>query len=100
MHGTAALKGKHWETVMGSTLRSSSVLGGNRMANHVVRMSLPQGLVVNSDVEFTITSDGKKLGEVHLSKGTIDWRPAGAKKAEHRLKWEKFADLMIANGHG
>ena len=70
------------------------------MANHIVKMSLPEGLVVNSDVEFTVSSDGKKLGEVHLSRGTIDWRPAGAKKAEYRLKWERFAEIMIANGRG
>jgi hypothetical protein len=64
---------------------------------HNVKMSLPQGLVINSDIEFSITSNGKKLGEVHLSKGTIDWRPAGAKKAEYKVGWEKFADMMVAN---
>jgi hypothetical protein len=61
-------------------------------------MSLPDGIIINTDVEFTITSDGRKLGEVHLSKGTIDWRPVGAKKVEYRLSWEKFAELM--SGHG
>jgi hypothetical protein len=61
-------------------------------------MSLPQGLVINSDVEFVVSSNGKKLGEVHLSKGTIDWRPAGAKKAEYKISWERFAELMTSEG--
>jgi hypothetical protein len=67
---------------------------GSQMAQHTVKMSLPDGIVINTDVEFTITSDGRKLGEVHLSKGTIDWRPVGAKKVEYSCNWEQFAVLM------
>jgi hypothetical protein len=66
------------------------------VAIHNVTMSLPQGLVTNSDVEFSITSDGKKLGEVHLSKGTIDWRPAGAKNGVQGQLGE-FAEMMTAS---
>jgi hypothetical protein len=67
------------------------------MARHSISMSLPTGLVINSDVEFVITSDDAKLGELHLSRGTIDWRPTHSKKTEHALTWEKFAALIETN---
>ncbi len=67
---------------------------GEQMPVHAVRMTLPSGIIVNSDVEFEITSNGAKLGELHLSKGSIDWRPSRSKKTEHRVTWEAFAELM------
>jgi hypothetical protein len=63
------------------------------MPVHEIRMSLPRASVVNSDVEVEVWSDNAKLGELHLSKGTIDWRPAHTAR-EIRLSWEKFARLM------
>ena len=63
------------------------------MPVHEIRMSLPRASVINSDVEIEVWSDGVKLGELHLSKGTIDWRPAHTAR-ETRLPWEKFARLM------
>ncbi|HET7309728.1 MAG TPA: hypothetical protein VFJ17_00220 [Mycobacteriales bacterium] len=56
-------------------------------------MSLPSASVINSDVEIEVWSDNAKLGELHLSKGTIDWRPAHTAR-EIKLSWEKFARLM------
>jgi hypothetical protein len=64
------------------------------MAVHKVTMNLPRNIVVNSDVELEIYSNGKKLGELHVSKGSIDWRPNRTKKTEYRLEWEDFALLM------
>jgi len=69
------------------------------MATHSISMKLPQGAVLNTDIEFEIRANGAKLGEVHLSKGTIDWRPYKSKGSEYRLSWEKFAELMVANGN-
>jgi hypothetical protein len=56
-------------------------------------MSLPRASVVNTDVEIEVFSDGEKLGELHLSRGTIDWRPAHSPR-EIKLEWERFARLM------
>ena len=63
------------------------------MPIHDIRMSLPRALIVNTDVEIEVYSDGEKLGELHLSKGTIDWRPAHSPR-EIKLPWERFARLM------
>lgn len=63
------------------------------MPVHEIRMSLPRASIVNTDVEIEVFSDNAKLGELHLSKGTIDWRPAHTAR-EIRLPWERFARLM------
>lgn len=68
------------------------------MPAHQIRMSLPQGLVINSDVEFIVMSGESKLGELHLSRGSIDWRPKRSKKVEYVMRWEKFAELMEEHG--
>jgi hypothetical protein len=68
------------------------------MARHEVTMSLPKGVVINADVVFVVASDGLKLGELRLSKGTVDWRPAHAKKIEYRVGWERFAEVMQEHG--
>lgn len=67
------------------------------MATHKITMSLPAGVVINSDIEFVVMSGTTKLGELHLSKGSIDWRPKNSKKTEYRLTWERFAKLMEAH---
>jgi len=63
------------------------------MPVHEIRMSLPRASVINTDVEIEVFSDETKLGELHLSKGTIDWRPAHSPR-EIRMSWERFARLM------
>jgi hypothetical protein len=68
------------------------------MPRHEVTMSLPKGVVINADVVFVIAGDGVKLGELRVSKGTIDWRPAHARKIEYRLGWERFAEIMHEHG--
>jgi hypothetical protein len=68
------------------------------MPIHKITMSLPAGLVVNSDVEFVVMSGSEKLGELHLSKGSLDWRPKNSKKTEYRLSWERFAQVMATEG--
>jgi len=66
------------------------------MPVHEIKMSVPAGLVLNSDVEFEVVSGGTKLGELHLSRGSVDWRPSRSKKTEYRVPWERFATLMEA----
>jgi hypothetical protein len=63
------------------------------MATHVIEVELPAKVVLHKDVRFTIRSDGAKLGELHISKGTIDWLPAN-KQSAISLSWEKFAELV------
>ena len=63
------------------------------MPVHEIRMSLPRASVINTDVEIEVFSDEVKLGELHLSKGSIDWRPAHSPR-EIKVPWERFARLM------
>ena len=51
---------------------------------------------MNSDYRFEVFSGSEKLGEVRISKGTIDWRPRNARHVM-RLTWERFDALMQAN---
>ena len=48
---------------------------------------------MHSDVSFIVFSDDERLGELSISKGTIDWKPARARKTIS-LSWEKFAQLI------
>ena len=45
------------------------------MATHEIEVELPAKVVLHKDVRFTIRSDGAKLGELHISKGSIDGFP-------------------------
>ncbi len=63
------------------------------MAQHRVEVHQPSRVVLNSDVSFDVWRDDEKLGELRVSKGSIDWR-GGNKKKVVRKTWEQFARLM------
>ena len=64
------------------------------MAVHDVEMSIPTTKVVlHADVVFEIRSDDEKLGELRVSKGSIDWYPTNA-KIPVKLTWEQFDRTM------
>jgi hypothetical protein len=61
---------------------------------HDVEMSIPTTKVVlHADVVFEVRSDGEKLGELRISKGTLDWAPSSA-KIPIRMTWEQFDRFM------
>jgi len=64
------------------------------MPVHQIEIQQPAKAVLHNDVTFIIKSDGKKLGELKISKGTLDWKPANAKKNVVRLKWEDVPKAM------
>ncbi|GAB3189116.1 hypothetical protein [Hydrogenophaga aquatica] len=68
------------------------------MPRHDVTVAIPQKLVLSKDVEFEVKSDGKLLGNLLISKGNIEWRPAKASVNKLRLSWERFAALMSEEG--
>ena len=75
------------------------------MASHRVRMSVPGFDIGGSNVEFVVESSRRtpageleKLGELHVSKGSLEWWPKGAKRYRREVKWEKFAEWIEANG--
>ena len=48
---------------------------------------------VNADARFLIYSDDEKLGELRVSKGTVDWWPARRRQAIS-MSWERFDRVM------
>ena len=63
------------------------------MAIHKVKMKQKAATVVNTDIEFSIYDGGKKLGELHISKGGIEWFPNNARYSRV-IGWKAFAEFM------
>jgi hypothetical protein len=63
------------------------------MARHDIEMEIPPKVVLNSDVRFVVRSDGVKLGELLVSKGSVAWVPGHSPQAIH-VRWEQFDALM------
>jgi hypothetical protein len=68
------------------------------MAAHSISMKQPEEVVLGKDVSFLIKRDGRKLGELHVSKGNLEWVPAGSKTKTYRLRWAQVATLFEDNG--
>jgi hypothetical protein len=66
---------------------------GDQMPRHKIEISQPPKSVLHSDIVFTIWSDATKLGELKISKGSADWRPANKRQAK-RVPWERLAQLL------
>ncbi len=64
------------------------------MAQHTVRVSLPERVVQRADVVFVVESDGDKFGELHVSQGGLSWWPRGAHVNRRDKRWEQFADWI------
>jgi hypothetical protein len=62
---------------------------------HDIWMTFPDKPLKNVDTTIAIWSDGDKLGELHISRGTVDWK-SKRKRSAKRLSWERFAELMDA----
>jgi hypothetical protein len=63
------------------------------MASHEIEVELPARQIVNTDLVVTVRSDGVQLGELRISRGTLDWRP-GKHQRVISLGWETFARLI------
>lgn len=65
---------------------------------HLVTFNINSKVALSKDVVFEISEDGKKLGELLISKGNIEWKPKNKAISRHRLGWKEFAKVMIAEG--
>ena len=54
------------------------------MPRHDIEIEIPPKVVVNSDVRFVVRSDGQKLGELLVSKGSVAWVPGHSPQADPR----------------
>ena len=71
------------------------------MPSHDVEMSIPTTKVVlHADVVFEIRSDDEKLGELRVSKGSIDWYPAKAKIPVKLARTGQVTDLWSGQDYG
>jgi hypothetical protein len=49
------------------------------------------------DIVFVArTTGGAKLGELHVSRGSLDWWPRGIHTKATTITWKKFATVMEA----
>ena len=65
---------------------------------HEVTLDISTKFVLHKDVKVDVKKGGKKLGTALISKGNIEWVPAGNSVNKKRLSWTKFADLMEEHG--
>lgn len=65
---------------------------------HQVSVNLSSSFVLNKDVTLEVKRHGRKLGTVLVSRGNIEWVPAGNSVNRKRLSWRRFAELMEENG--
>lgn len=67
------------------------------MPIHKVTMKQPREQILNKDVVFIVREGAKKLGELHVSKGSIEWKPSNG-RFKRRMRWSKFALFMENEG--
>jgi hypothetical protein len=59
---------------------------------HHIEISLPTKPLKNVDATISVWSGSKKLGELHISQGTLDWKRA--RKKAKSFSWERLAALL------
>jgi hypothetical protein len=68
------------------------------MPTHETRLEIRHGItVVNTDIEIEVRADGRRLGTLKISRGSIDWTTS-PKHIPRRLSWERFAELAEEHG--
>ena len=60
---------------------------------HKVFFSVPAKELHNTDLVFSISEDGQKLGELRISRGGVDWWPRDAKK-KRQFSWKQLASRL------
>ncbi|GAB2908356.1 hypothetical protein [Rheinheimera gaetbuli] len=65
---------------------------------HEVSINLHTKLVQHKDIEIEVKKDNSRLGNLLISKGNIEWLPAGNSVNKYRLSWAKFAEFMEEHG--
>lgn len=68
------------------------------MPRHDLYFNLPQVALGKVDAHLQIYQDDEKLGEITLSKGSIEYYPANA-KTPISLTWTQFDKLMKEYGN-
>ena len=62
------------------------------MPKHHIEISLPTKPLKNVDATISVWSGDKKLGELHISQGTLDWK--SARRKSKSFSWERLAAIL------
>lgn len=65
---------------------------------HEVTLDIASKFVLNKDVKIEVRTDEGKLGTLLVSKGNVEWLPAGNSVNKKRMTWKKFAELIESEG--
>ena len=66
------------------------------MAQHEIDVRVPSEIWVgNTDLEVAVYGDGRLVGQLHISRGTVDWVPSKG-RSRYRLSEEDRAELIEA----
>lgn len=63
------------------------------MAKHDVGFTLPERWLGKADAEFKVYEDGKLLGTLAISNGSVVWWPTGTTYG-HKMRWGRFDAIM------
>ncbi len=64
---------------------------------HKVTFNIHDWTVPSKDIIFNVKSEGKKFGEIKISRGGVEWVPRSGKKG-YTMRWTKFDEVMLTNG--
>jgi len=64
------------------------------MATHQVHFSVPQRELGKADVEFIVNIDGKRLGTLKVSRGSIVWFRGKTHVNGEKMTWTELDNLM------
>jgi len=48
----------------------------------------------NKDIVLVVSDEDGKIGELRVSKGSVDWWPYMTRTTPTTLTWDRFADVM------
>ena len=63
------------------------------MITHRVIMRQPSEQIVSVDIEFMVREGSKKLGELHVSKESIEWLSSNG-RYKRQMSQSKFVKMM------
>jgi hypothetical protein len=64
---------------------------------HKVYMFEPKHEIENNDVTFVVVRGGRKLGELRVSKGSLDWYTGNGRRP-YSISWKLFDQIMTKGG--
>ena len=67
------------------------------MAQHQVTFTIPKRELQLSDLEVRVRSNGKMMGRLRISKGSLVWLPKYHANG-YKFSWEDFNDVAINHG--